>query len=205
MSMTRMKIEKHCPRCRLRHVICLCNEIPNLKTNTFISLIVHQKEFYLPSTTSYYTQLALPKSCEILIRGKKDQPLILEKDLEFKGLPIILFPDEDSEILDHKWVENNPGPYHLIVPDGTWSQAKKVTKREAFLKDIKRVKLKNNKDSKYKLRHAPATDKLCTLESIIMALRFLERENIVADKLNTFFDLVVERHLISRHKKKAPN
>lgn len=205
MSMSRNSVEKRCPKCRMHQLYCFCQHLVELKSETFISLIVHQKEYYLPSTTSYYTNLILPKTSEILLRGVKDSPINLEENLKLKGTPLVLFPDEGAEVLNEQWVKKNPGQYHLIVPDGTWNQAKKVCKREEVLKPLKKVVLEHNKHSQYYLRKAPSQDKLCTMESIIMALSYLEKDKSIIDKMDKFFKMMVEHALKARSKtKKVP-
>jgi DTW domain-containing protein YfiP len=190
----------------MHQLFCFCQHLVELKSETFISLIVHQKEYYLPSTTSYYTNLILPETSEILLRGVKDSPVNLEKNLKIKGTPLVLFPDEDAQVLNEEWIKNNPGPYHLIVPDGTWNQAKKVCKREEVLRPFKKVVLEHNKHSQYYLRKAPSQDKLCTMESIIMALSYLESDKTIIDKMDKFFNVMVEHALRARSKpkKKVP-
>lgn len=206
MSMSRNSVEKRCQRCRMHELFCFCTHIKELKSETFVSLIVHQKEFFLPSTTSYYTNLILPNSSEILLRGVKDSPVDLENNLKLKGTPLVLFPDDDAQVLNEDWVQINPGPYHLIVPDGTWNQAKKVCKREPFLKPLTKVVLQHNKHSKYQLRKAPSQDKLCTIESIIMALSYLETDKSIIKEMDAFFKVMVEHALRARSKpkKKVP-
>lgn len=201
MSMSRNSIEKRCQGCRMHPLYCFCDQIDPLEINNYVSLIVHQKEFFLPSTTSYYTTKIIPQNSEILIRGIKDNPLILAESLMIKARPIVLFPSEDSVELNENWAELNPGPYHLIVPDGTWSQAKKVCKREPFLKDITKVHLNHDQRSQYFLRRAPSAEKLCTLESIIVALEILKEDKDKIDSMKRFFKIMINQNLLARKKK----
>lgn len=201
MSMSRNSVEKRCQGCRMHPLYCFCDQITPIEINNFVSLIVHQKEFFLPSTTSYYTTKIIPKNSEILIRGEKEKPLNLSEQLHIQARPIVLFPSEESVELNADWVNNNPGPYHLIVPDGTWNQAKKVCKREPFLENITKVHLNHDQTSQYFLRKAPSKEKLCTLESIIVALEILKEDIDKIDMLKKFFKIMINQNLLARKKK----
>jgi DTW domain-containing protein YfiP len=115
-----------------------------------------------------------------------------------QGRPIFLYPDEDAQELNDEFREKYPGPYHLIVPDGSWHQARKVHQREELLSSIPTVKVSNNLIGEYKLRSAPQPFYLSTYEAIAHALGVLEGESVGED-LMKFFRIFVRSVMQSRH------
>lgn len=120
-------------------------------------------------------------------RGLPEDPFSLSKlNLDPHVLALYLFPDDDASELNENFLINHPGPYHLIIPDGTWSQAKKVRRREPGLSELKCVKLSEDIKGEYKLRKGVREDGVCTFEAIAYALAVLENNNMAEDLLRQF-------------------
>ena len=76
-------------------------------------------------------------------------------------------PDQDRALADIDGV---------ILLDGTWSQAKAIWWRNAWMLKCRRVLLARSRPSRYgKLRKEPRRDGLSTLEAAAMLLSRLER------------------------------
>ncbi len=165
---------------------CFCGEIKVHETKTRVSIIMHHREKHLTSNTAKLATLTL-SNAQIYQRGLPENPFSLEQlNLEEGVLPLYLFPDEDAVLLDENFLQNHPGPYHLIVPDGTWNQAKKVRRREPGLSDLLCVKLSDNVKGEYKLRNSVRADGVCTFEAVIYALEILENKEVANDLLRQF-------------------
>lgn len=186
MSKRRSTQGKRCERCRINTILCFCDQIKEHATNTRVSIIMHHREKHLTSNTAKLTTLTLTNA-EIFLRGLPEAPFSLEQlHLSSKARPLYLFPDEDALELNEHFLETHPGPYHLIVPDGTWNQAKKVRRREPGLLDILCVKLSDNVKGEYKLRRGVREDGVCTFEAVAYALEILENKETSEDLLRQF-------------------
>jgi len=84
----------------------------------------------------------------------------------------------------------------LIVPDGTWRQAKRVHRRVAELAGVEAVFLPGAHATGLRLRHAHAPSRLATLEAIALAFGILEGPPAEAHLMRAF-RTVVERVLWS--------
>ncbi len=194
----RVQSRSRCDRCRLREVLCICAEIPTLAIRGRVTILMHWREEKLSSNTAKLVALAVPR-CEIRVRGAKDLPVQTD-DLESADTrTLLLFPSPDSVELSAELLQTDPRPVHLIVPDGSWNQAKKVANREPHLRRLTRVRLPPGPPSKYFLREAPHPESLSTLEAIARALGITEGHPVQA-QLETIFELMVERTLWSRGK-----
>jgi hypothetical protein len=158
---------------------------------------MHHREKHLTSNTAKLAPLTLANA-KIFQRGLPGNSFSLQ-DLDIKPdhRAIYLFPDEDAIVLDQDFLTTHPGPYQLIVPDGTWNQAKKVRRREAGLSDILCVKLSDQVKGEYKLRKGVRDDGVCTFEAIAYALEILESREI-SQELLTIFRIMNERVAKSR-------
>jgi DTW domain-containing protein YfiP len=91
----------------------------------------------------------------------------------------------------------------LVVPDGSWRQARKAVGREPGLQGLRRVKLPaGGPPSEYRLRVEPNEHSVCTFEAIARALGVLEGRE-TQDQLEALFRVSVGRTLWSRGMIKA--
>lgn len=169
------KTKEPCPGCYLHKDICMCDLIPELKTTTHLSLIIHSRELKRTTNTGRLALKALTNS-SMHIRGRKDEPLDFSNVLLEGYQPLLLFPCEEAELLDTDFVQamDSSLPVQLIVPDGNWRQASKVNTRYPALKHVPRVKLKLETVETQFLRTETVADGMATLQSIAFALGELE-------------------------------
>ena len=85
----------------------------------------------------------------------------------------------------------------LLVPDGSWTQARKAIRRDPALAGVETVTLPPGPPSRYRLRRSPRDGGLCTLEAIARALAILEGPAVEARML-AVLDRFVERTLAVR-------
>jgi DTW domain-containing protein YfiP len=177
VSTRRDNFHKRCPKCNINPVLCFCTDVPEISNHNFVSLLVHIKEKNLSSNTALLAHRSLLNS-EILFRGAKEQDLNDTSFLKEDFYPLYLYPTEDAVILDKELIQKINKPIQLIVPDGTWRQAKKVHKRINCLHNIQKVMLpKQSEKSIYELRKQKYEYGMCTLEAIAYAMRIVESED----------------------------
>jgi DTW domain-containing protein YfiP len=88
-------------------------------------------------------------------------------------------------------------PIQLIVPDGTWRQAKKILFRHPELKALPRVKLSTPHHSPFQLRAQSRPERMATLQAIAQGLGVIEGDSVRA-QLMKLYDTKIERTLIGR-------
>lgn len=199
MNKRRESVHKRCSVCKINHTLCFCSVIEKLPTQSRISIIMHHREKHLSSNTARLAALVLP-NCQLHMRGLLNSPFSFT-DLAIKDdeTPLFLFPHNDADILDESFVKQRPSAkFHLIVPDGTWSQAVKTYRRTAGMKGIPCVKISPGIHGQYKLRKTPHEFKLSTFEAIYHALAILENSPELGVKMEKIFVTMVERFIKSR-------
>ena len=197
MSTRRNSRPHRCPRCRIHRELCFCAFILPFKIQSTVSLIVHVRELKLPSNTANFVREMLPDNTHFDVRGRINEPLDLAPIIQRSGRPLFLYPTESALVLDDAFKIRYPGPYNLIVPDGNWTQARKVYQRETLLADVPAVKLPEGITGEYQLRKAPRPSYVSTYEAIAHALGVLEGPQ-ARDQLLALFRVFVKSVMHSR-------
>ena len=197
MTTRRGSNPQRCPRCRINVKHCFCFAIKPMTIQTTISLIVHVRELKLTSNTAQFIKEMLPNNSHFDVRGHVEGPLDIAPIVARPGRALFLYPNDTAVELNDEFRLHHPGPYHLIVPDGNWHQARKVHQREPLLKDIQTVKLPAGITGEYGLRKAPNPSWVSTYEAVAHALGVLESEKL-RDELMVFFRIFVKSVLHSR-------
>jgi DTW domain-containing protein YfiP len=192
MSQRRAGHVNRCPNCRVNHFFCVCKHILPFNIQTNISLIVHVRELKLTSNTAQFAQKMLPENAEVVIRGRMNEHFDSTPVLSKPGRAIFLYPHEDALELNEDFKVKYPGPYHLIVPDGNWQQARKVKQRESGFNSLPAVKLPPGIISEYGLRKAIHPEWVSTYEAMAHSLGILESVEI-KNRLMDFFRIWVKR------------
>lgn len=184
----------------MRKELCLCEEIrlcrARLRLATSVTVIMHHRERHLPTNTARLARLCL-ESCTVQTRGLPNTSLDLTAFSDESRHQLFLYPAEDAQILSPQYLSRIDKPINLIVPDGSWRQAAKVSRREPALQNIPRVILPQGELSAYHLRREPKAHGLATFEAIARALGIIEGPH-VHTQLDHVFKLMVKRTLQSR-------
>src|SRR4051794_25191338 len=183
-----------CARCRIYRPLCLCGDIVPLPLDTRVTLYMHRRERGRATNTGWLACLALPNS-EIRVRGAREQEPRPAEAAPLQNA-LLLFPSQDAVELTPEWLARQPRPVTLVLPDGTWNQAKKAPHRESGLAGIPNVKLRAGAPSSYRLRRSPHAQNLSTLEAIARALGVIEGREVQVS-LERLFLKMVERRLWS--------
>ena len=191
-----MRTKDPCPICYLTRTLCICDSIPRLDLKTRVCLIVHVNELKRSSNTGRLALRALVNS-KMRVRGETREPLDLSDLLTDRYRTFLFYPSVDAVELDHELVAQDGRPIQLLVPDGTWRQARKVHSRHRELKDVPRVKISAPDISKFHLRAQHRPEGMATLQAIAHALGVIEGD-LVKAQLMKLYDAKVERTMLGR-------
>ena len=157
---------------------------------------MHRSEWAQISNTARLIKLCIPET-DIHLRGQIGVPLNLSSISIDHQNSFILFPSSSAQELNEEFLSTLKKPITLLVPDGTWRQARKLSLRIARHFDVPHLKLPDASGTRYRLRRNPKSDGVCTIEAIARALGLIENASIQS-QLEKVFDLMVERTL-KRH------
>lgn len=175
-----------CGGCGLPEARCLCAELPRLTVRTRVVVVMHRIEA-VRSTNTGRLAAAMLSGSTVRVRGA--QGAAVEGPPE--GRRLVLFPAEGARALTP---DDAGDDLVLVVPDGTWSQARRIHRRDPAAQGAETVALPTRAESAYELRRNARDGGLCTLEAVAAAMRVLEGE-AVAEALRDAFARWHERAL----------
>ncbi|TNE43233.1 MAG: DTW domain-containing protein [Deltaproteobacteria bacterium] len=199
-----------CRQCLMREDWCLCDRIPRVDTEMHIVIVRHFKEIYKTSNSARLASLALPNSTllDFGVRGQTMDTSALEGEGVF-----LLFPTNDgtSGILnmggEHPEAEEVDAsadvaphaagtavvpskPKTLVVLDGSWRQARRMSRRITELRHLPRVSLLPASDDTERIRKPPHAWTMATLEAIARAVAMFEGDDKGEQLDQLFLDMV---------------
>ncbi len=154
-------------------------------------LVPHRVEWRQASNTARVAHLTLTNT-ELAVWGRRDAPLDVSTLAGSSDVrTVLLFPSEGAPPL----APTDDRPVRLIVPDGTWRQARRITRRLSLLPGIERARVVAAPQRH--LRKPPTADRLGTGEAIAAALEALGEIDAAA-KLRDAVRTMVDRALFVR-------
>jgi DTW domain-containing protein YfiP len=160
-----------------------------LHTKTRLTLLLHHEEANKPTNTGGLAALALAASTVVKVGQADREPVVIPP----AGDAILLFPAEHAVPISPDHAGKT-----LVVPDGTWRQARKMRTRIPGLEDLPCVTLPAGPPTQYRLRAERRLGGLSTLEAIARALAVLEGDERVHDALVRVQKMFTERTLWMR-------
>ena len=194
-----------CERCRMREDLCICSELPTITTKTRVVIVMHKCEVLKSTSTARLLQNILPNCVSFVVGLPEDLPghsIDLTDELAPSSHPLVLYPETGCKELSY---EDSERSTTLIVPDGTWTQAKRILHRREELWRVPRRQLPVGRRTSYTLRRNQAPEGMCTAEAVARALGILEgsaRGGVVQDQIESAVRLMVERVTWSRRTSK---
>lgn len=166
--------------------LCFCNEIKTFECNTKLTVIIHRKEMFLPSNTANLLKRNFPNNVTMITRGAPLDEISEQLSLDPCYHPLFLYPDEQAQELNEDFLNNISKPIQLIIPDGTWRQAKKMKRREPMLDGVTSIKLSGDFKSIYSLRKQKYENGLSTYEATAKALGIIESKELELKMIEQF-------------------
>jgi len=189
------KLADECPVCAASP-LCLCDVVPRIVLNTRVCLVIHRKELNRSSNTGLLALRALVNS-EMRIRGEGRERLDLKNLLTPQYRTFLFYPSQDAVELTRELAMQERTPIQLIVPDGTWRQARKIHTRHHELKDVQRVKISAPNNPAFQLRAQSRPEGMATLRAIAHGLAVIEGDWAGA-QLMKLYHAKIERTLKGR-------
>jgi len=133
-----------------------------------VILLTHHAERRKSTNTGRLVLLGV-EGAELRVRGEirsDPRPPLPE------GRRLHLFPHPGARELSQDDARGEP--VVLLVPDGTWNQARRILARDVDARGAEPVTLPVGPPSRYDLRRAPRDGTVSTVEAVARALRILE-------------------------------
>jgi len=200
-----------CPHCNKPLPLCICDSITPIDSKISLLILQHPQEQDRALGTARLTALhfqnaivkiglSWPSLSKALGRPVHDPSrwavlyLGSAKVADLKIRSDIVAINRKGEIEDNQRANLN-GIEGIVVLDGTWSQAKALWWRNAWMLKCQRVILGPARPSRYgRLRREARRDGLSTIEAAAMLLAGLEGRPDIAETLHASFERMLARY-----------
>jgi len=160
----------YCYRCHKPASMCLCAHLSLIQNEVGVHVLQHPRERRHPVGTARLLRLGLSKVAihplDLTGRSAVSAPVDLP---DGAGL---LYPSPDAQDLDTLTQDKKPS--HLVVIDGTWTQAHRIFRDNPWISALPRYTLPTSEPSRYRIRKEPRLECLSTVESVVAALLSLQ-------------------------------
>ncbi|MEO1483001.1 MAG: tRNA-uridine aminocarboxypropyltransferase, partial [Myxococcota bacterium] len=172
----------YCYRCFKTETLCVC-DVETVDNRTAVWIVQHPAERTHPINSARLAALGLARAgIEVAWSAECARPASLPAN------SAVLFPSRESNDLEGL----DTAPEALVLLDGTWSQARKLYRRNPWIQALPHVHLKPQVESRYRIRRQPKAGYLSTLEATVLALQILEPETEGFDALLRRFDAMID-------------
>ena len=205
-----------CPSCHKPQPLCICDSITPIENRISLLILQHPQEQDRALGTARLTALhfknavlkiglSWPSLSKALGRPVSDPS---RWAVLYLGSAKVADLDTDREVvaINRKGeVEDNQREIlkdieGIVLLDGTWSQAKALWWRNAWMLKCQRVILGPTRPSRYgKLRKEPRADGLSTIESAAMLLAALEKRPDIEATLSASFERMLAKYRQAQH------
>ncbi|MCP4872634.1 MAG: DTW domain-containing protein [Proteobacteria bacterium] len=190
MGGRRNKRATRCIGCRMHTERCICDHIPSVASRANWVVVQHRSEGHKTTNTGRLAALGIADA-QVATFHSRIGPL--DPPPTITAPAWVLFPSDDAvgpETLP------TDGPVTLVVPDGTWPQARKIARVDA-LRDLPRVGLPPEAMARWSLRDESRPGGMSTLDAVCWLLRAVDGA-AVAEPLEALARTMFERTVASR-------
>lgn len=193
---------ERCQSCRMHRGLCICALVPVIRTRSLWFFVQHASEQGKTTGTGALAHRALAGSRLCLFRGRSEPtepPLLLPADrpafLLFPPRPARAAPDSPgvergiessdpslgSRMADSAHPDALAGlDVSIVVPDGTWSQVRKIVRGVPELGGLPRVRLPDEARARWSLRRETSPGGMSTVDAVCWLLAALEGPLVAA-------------------------
>jgi DTW domain-containing protein YfiP len=199
-----------CPRCLKPAELCVCDGIEPIDNRVELLILQHPQEQDRALGTARLTAMHFSNATLKIGLSWPSLSKILGRTVDPARWAILylgsskvaeLDTDRDIVVIDRKGQLEDAQAAILkslegvILLDGTWSQAKALWWRNAWMLKCRRVILGPSRPSRYgRLRKEPRRDGLSTLEAAAMLLGRLERREEIEVNLHGSFERLLAKY-----------
>jgi len=200
-----------CPHCRKPVPLCICDSVQPIENRLELLILQHPHEQDRALGTARLTAMHFANAVVRIGLSWPSLSKALGRPVADPSRWAVLYlgsakaadldTTEEVVAIDRKGeVEENPRAIlrdieGVVLLDGTWSQAKALWWRNAWMLKCQRVILGPSRPSRYgTLRREPRRDGLSTIEAAAMILSRLEKRPDIAEVLNASFERMLGRY-----------
>ena len=192
-----------CERCRVGIRYCMCAWQPKETAQSAVCLLMYDAEPLKPTNTGWLIADVVPDTFAFSWSRTEVDKNILALLADPQWQPYVVFPGEyvPAERVVHdidgaKLKSAGKRPLFIIL-DGTWTEARKMFRKSAYLADLPVLSLQPDDISRYRLRRSTREEHLCTAEVAALCLHLAD-DTAAALALEKWFARFSRHYLAGR-------
>ena len=192
-----------CERCRVGIRYCMCAWQPKETAQSAVCLLMYDAEPLKPTNTGWLIADVVPDTFAFSWSRTEVDKNILALLADPQWQPYVVFPGEyvPAERVVHdidgaKLKSAGKRPLFIIL-DGTWTEARKMFRKSAYLVDLPVLSLQPDDISRYRLRRSTREEHLCTAEVAALCLHLAD-DTAAALALEKWFARFSRHYLAGR-------
>lgn len=192
-----------CQRCRVSALYCMCAWQPHVTAHSGVCLLMYDAEPLKPTNTGWLIADVVPDTFAFTWSRTEVDEAILALLADPQWQPYVVFPDEyvPAERVLHtvpnaQLLAAGKRPLFIVL-DGTWTEARKMFRKSAYLADLPVLSLHPDAISSYRLRRSTREEHLCTAEVTALCLHLAE-DTTAALALEQWFARFSRHYLAGR-------
>lgn len=180
-----------CVRCHLHGPFCVCADLPRIETAVQVVVVRHWKERRRTSNTGRLVHQCVSGSALVDFGGRGES---FDPQMATPPGAWLVFPRGSDDATDAPPDPTLPEsrPRAIVLLDGSWGQARRMSHRIPGLSDLPRLALPPPRADVPRLRQPHAPWAVSTVEAAALALSAVG-EPAACDALYDAFDLFVSR------------
>ena len=210
------EVTPDCPRCLKPLPLCICDSVTPIDNRISLLILQHPQEQDRALGTARLTALHFKNTVVRIGLSWPSLSKALGRQVADPSRWAVLYlgsakvadlgTDRDIVAINRKGeIEDNQRAIlkdieGVVLLDGTWSQAKALWWRNAWMLKCQRIILGPSRPSRYgQLRREPRRDGLSTIEAAAMLLASLEKRPDIAETLHASFERMLARYREAQH------
>jgi DTW domain-containing protein len=198
-----------CPRCRKPLALCICDSVVPIDNKIALLILQHPQEQDRALGTARLTAMSLKNAQLKVGLSWPNLSKLVGRPVEAQRWAVLylgstngkeIAPNREIVLVNRKGEpesDQDEGLRYIegiVLLDGTWSQAKALWWRNAWMLKCKRIVLNPKRPSRYgKVRREPRSDALSTIESAAILLSRLEQRPEIETVLVETFERMLTR------------
>jgi len=175
--------------------LCVCDLVPSIESRIRWVFVLHDLERYKTTNTGWLAWRSI-RDAQLCWFRSRTEPTTPPIELPPERETWLLFPGR-GEPLPAGEVAARPGPLTIVVPDGTWSQTRKIVRTRPELSELPTIALPDAAHARWSMREETWASGMSTVDAVCWLMAALEGPEAAAP-LERVAEAMWRRTLTSR-------
>lgn len=158
--------------------LCVCELVPSIESRVRWVFVLHDLERYKTTNTGWLAWRSIA-GAQLCWYRSRVEPTIPPIELPDDRDPWLLFPGRGEPATPEQAMAGDR-PLTIVVPDGTWSQTRKIVRTRPELADLPTLALPAGAQARWSLREETLASGMSTVDAVCWLMAALEGPEVVA-------------------------